>query len=81
MTDRYYSHRNAPQKPAPKPVKSLFDEAVELGKDIASPFVWIAGFIVTFGLIAAVPLFDAWTENLKQSALEKYYEKLEKEPK
>lgn len=81
MTDRYTSHRNAPSKPAPRPVKSLFDEAVELGKDIASPFVWIAGFIVTFGLIAAVPLFDAWTEKLKGEAMEKHYAKLEKEPK
>lgn len=29
MTDRYQSYRNAPQKPTQKPVKSLFDEAVE----------------------------------------------------
>lgn len=81
MTDRYTSHRNAPQKLAPKPVKSLFDEAVELGQDIASPFLWVGGLILVCGLMAAAPVLEAWTEKLKGEAMEKYYQKLEKEPR
>jgi len=49
--------------------------------EIASPFVWVAGLIVTCGLIVAAPVFEAWTEKLKGEALDKYYEKLEGEMK
>lgn len=81
MTDRYQSHRNAPQKPAQKPVKSLFDEAAGLVSDILTPFKWAAWGVVFVGGCIAAPLLDRWNEKSADEALEKHYEKLEGEMK